>query len=316
MMKKFFIVLFLLCILAGSLAAQDAASSSRLAISQAPTNPNKIKVRVDLVNVLMTVTNKKHHLVTDLTKDDFQVFEDSKPQTIRYFSRETNLPVRIGVLIDTSNSVRDRLRFEQEAAVDFLNTTLRPGKDMAFVEAFDVEVQMVQDYTDDMEKLSKAIGSLLAGGVTSLYDAIYFSCKEKMLFFPPPEPYLRRIMIIISDGEDNQSERTRDEALAMAQRAEVTIYTISTNRSGLPGRGDKVLRRLAEETGGRAFLPFEASDLAANFHEITRELRSQYSLAYISTNRAHDGAFRTITIEPPEKRLRVRAKAGYFAPSE
>jgi VWFA-related protein len=316
MMKKFFIVLFLLCILAGSLAAQDAASSSRLAISQAPTNPNKIKVRVDLVNVLMTVTNKKHHLVTDLTKDDFQVFEDSKPQTIRYFSRETNLPVRIGVLIDTSNSVRDRLRFEQEAAVDFLNTTLRPGKDMAFVEAFDVEVQMVQDYTDDMEKLSKAIGSLLAGGVTSLYDAIYFSCKEKMLFFPPPEPYLRRIMIIISDGEDNQSERTREEALAMAQRAEVTIYTISTNRSGLPGRGDKVLRRLAEETGGRAFLPFEASDLAANFHEISRELRSQYSLAYISTNRAHDGAFRTITIEPPEKRLRVRAKAGYFAPSE
>ena len=316
MMKKFFIVLFLLCILAGSLAAQDAASSSRLAISQAPTNPNKIKVRVDLVNVLMTVTNKKHHLVTDLTKDDFQVFEDSKPQTIRYFSRETSLPVRIGVLIDTSNSVRDRLRFEQEAAVDFLNTTLRPGTDMAYVEAFDVEVQMVQDYTDDMEKLSKAIGSLLAGGVTSLYDAIYFSCKEKMLFFPPPEPYLRRIMIIISDGGDNQSERTREEALAMAQRAEVTIYTISTNRSGLPGRGDKVLRRLAEETGGRAFLPFEASDLAANFHEISRELRSQYSLAYISTNRAHDGAFRTITIEPPEKRLRVRAKAGYFAPSE
>ncbi len=315
-MKKFFIVLFLLCILAGSLAAQDAASSSRLAISQAPTNPNKIKVRVDLVNVLMTVTNKKNHLVTDLTKDDFQVFEDSKPQTIRYFSRETDLPVRIGVLIDTSSSVRDRLRFEQEAAVDFLNTTLRPGTDMAFVVAFDVEPQMVQDYTDDMEKLSKAIGSLLAGGVTSLYDAIYFSCKEKMLFFPPPEPYLRRIMIIISDGEDNQSERTREEALAMAQRAEVTIYTISTNRSGLPGRGDKVLRRLAEETGGRAFFPFAASDLAANFHEITRELRSQYSLAYISTNRAHDGAFRTITIEPPEKRLRVRAKAGYFAPSE
>jgi VWFA-related protein len=219
-------------------------------------------------------------------------------------------------LIDTSSSVRYRLRFEQEAAVDFLNTTLRPGTDMAFVVAFDVETQMVQDYTDDMEKLSKAIGSLLAGGVTSLYDAIYFSCKERMLFFPPPEPYLRRIMIIISDGEDNQSERTREEALAMAQRAEVTIYTISTNRSGLPGRGDKVLRRLAEETGGRAFLPFEASDLAANFHEITRELRSQYSLAYISTNRAHDGAFRTITIEPPEKRLRVRAKAGYFAPSE
>jgi VWFA-related protein len=264
----------------------------------------------------MSVTDKKNRLVTDLTKDDFRIFEGGRPQDIRFFSRETDLPLRIGILIDTSNSIRDRLRFEQEAAVDFLNATVRPGKDLVFVVSFDVETQLVQDYTDDIEKLSDAIRGLQAGGVTSLYDAIFFSCREKLLFFPPPEPYLRRVMIIISDGQDNQSEHTREEALAMAQRAEVTIYTISTNRTGLEGRGDKVLRRLADETGGRAFFPFEAGDLAANFQEIARELRSQYSLAYVSTNTAHDGTFRNITIQPVDKNLRVRAKNGYFALSQ
>jgi VWFA-related protein len=314
MMKKPFVVLFVLSVLVGSLAGQEPVRTSRPATAQVPTS--NIKVRVDLVNVLMTVTNKKNRLEIGLGKEDFRVFEDNKPQTIRYFSRETDLPLRIGVLVDTSSSIRDRLRFEQEAAIDFLNTTLRPGKDLAFVVAFDVQPQVVQDYTDDLEKLSGAIRSLLAGGVTTLYDAIYFSCREKMLFFPPPEPYLRRVMIIISDGQDNQSDHTREEALAMAQHAEVTIYAVSTSATGLPGHGDKVLRRLAEQTGGRAFFPFKASETAANFQEIARELRSQYSLAYISTNRTHDGTFRTIAIEPLQKGLQVRAKPGYFAPSE
>ena len=313
-MKKPSVALFVLCVLVGSLAAQEPVRTSRPATTQVPTD--KIKVRVDLVNVLMTVTNRKNRLEIDLAKDDFRVLEDEKPQTIRYFSRETDLPLRIGVLVDTSSSISDRLRFEQDAAIDFLNTTLRPGKDSAFVVAFDVQTHVVQDYTDDLEKLSEAIRSLLAGGVTTLYDAIYLSCREKMLIFPPPEPYLRRVLIIVSDGQDNQSEHTREEALAMAQRAEVTIYAISTNATGSPVHGDKVLRRLAEGTGGRAFFPFKASETIANFQEIARELRSQYSLAYISTNRAHDGTFRTIAIEPLQKGLQVRAKPGYFAPSE
>jgi len=313
-MKKPFVVLLVFSGLVGWLAGQEPVKPSHPAI--APAAAANIKVRVELVNVLMTVTNKKNRLEVGLSKDDFRVFEDDKPQTIRYFSRETDLPLRIGVLVDTSTSIRDRLRFEQEAAIDFLNTTLRAGKDLAFVAAFDVQPQVVQDYTDDMEKLSGAIRGLLAGGVTTLYDAVYFSCREKMLIFPPPEPYLRRVLIIISDGEDNQSEHTREEALAMAQHAEVTIYAISTNATGLPLHGDKVLRRLAEQTGGRAFFPFKASDTAANFQEIARELRSQYTLAYISTNQAHDGAFRSITIEPVPKGLQVRAKAGYYAPSE
>jgi VWFA-related protein len=267
------------------------------------------------VNVLFTVTDKKNRMVLDLTSDDFRVLEDNKQQNIRFFSRETNLPLRIGVLIDTSNSIRERLHFEQEAAIDFLQETLRPGKDSAFVVAFDVEPQLLQDYTDDTDKLAQSTRNLQAGGGTALYDAIFFACKQKLLFFPPPEPYLRRILIIISDGLDNQSEHSREEAIAMAQRAEVTIFAISTNRSGLAERGDKVLKRMAEETGGRAFFPFEARDLEADFQEISHELRSQYSLAYVSTNDKMDGTFRTISVEPLEKNLRVRAKNGYFAPS-
>ena len=276
-------------------------------------NSKTIKVSSDLVNVLFTVFDKKNRMVVDLTKDDVRVIEDNKPQSVRFFSRESNLPLRIGILIDTSNSVRDRLHFEQEAAIDFLDATMRPGKDQAFVVGFDVEPQLVQDYTDDEDKLSQAVRSLRAGGGTGLFDAIFFSSKGKMLYFPPPEPYLRRVMVIISDGLDNQSEHTREEALAMAQHAEVIIYAISTNRSGISIKGDKVLTRLAQETGGRAFFPFAASDLAENFQEISRELRSQYSLGYVSTNRAHDGTFRNISILARQKDFHVRAKSGYFA---
>ncbi len=317
MRRILLVTALLLMALPVGLAAQNPGGSAPSAPSDKQVTESKpIVVHVNVVNVLMTVTDKKNRLVLDLTKDDFRLLEDNKPQKIQYFSRESNLPLRIGILIDTSNSIRERLRFEQEAAIDFLNSTLRPGKDQAFVVGFDVQPVMVQDYTDDMEKLSNAIRGLQAGGVTSLYDAIYFACKERMLFFPPPEPYLRRVVIVVSDGQDNTSEHTREEALAMAQRAEVTMFTISTNRSGAPGRGDKVLRYLAEQTGGRAFFPFEASELAENFQEIARELRSQYSLAYVSTNPAHDGTFRNIDIEPLEKGLRIRAKSGYFAPSQ
>ena len=283
-----------------------------------------IQVQVNLVQVLATVTDKKDRMILDLTQDDFRLFEDRQPQVIKFFSREADLPLRIGVLIDTSNSVRDRLHFEQEAAIDFLNEALRPGQDQAFVVGFDVEPQVAQDYTDDTDKLSTAIRSLAAGGTTALYDAIYYSCKQKMLVPQPTEPYLRRVLIVVSDGRDNQSEHSREEALSMAQHSEAIIFAISTNNSGTNtagprtpngyGAGDKTLMRLAEQTGGRVFFPFEASDLASNFQEIARELRSQYSLAYVSTNQAKDGTFRTIQIETVPKGLRVRARAGYYAP--
>ena len=317
-MKKLLSLGFLMGLAAIVLAQENTAPAvpQGPAEEQLPLETRPIVVRTDLVNVLFTVMDKKNRMVLNLTKDDVRVFEDKKPQSVTNFSRESDLPLRIAILIDTSNSVRDRLRFEQEAAIDFLTATIRPNKDQAFVVSFDSEPELLQDYTDDVERLAEAIRRLQAGGGTSLYEAIYFSAKEKMIFFPPPEPYLRRVMIIVGDGRDNQSARTREEALAMAQRGEVTIFAISTNRSGADRPGDKVLKRLAEETGGQAFFPFAASDLAVDFREIARELRSQYSLAYISTNTAHDGTFRSISLLPRTKDYRVRSKNGYFAPSQ
>ncbi len=310
-MKKFFGLLLIGCFLASPSSAQTKQKTTpRRNQSQVPP----IRVQVNLENVLFTVVNKKKQLVTNLTENDFRVYENGKPQKILFFGRETNLPLRIGILIDTSNSIRLRLHFEKEAAIDFLYDTVRPGEDKAFVVGFDTEPIMVQDYTDDLDKLAQGIRSLDAGGGTGLYDAIYYACKEKMIYIPAPHPYLRRVLIVISDGRDNFSKHSREEALSMAEKAEATIYAISTNWMGINTRGDKVLKYFADETGGRAFFPIEANDLSAEFKRIGRELRSQYSLAYAI--HAHNGSFRKITIKTDKKGLRVRAKAGYFAPSQ
>lgn len=310
-----------LCALAFSATARSAMQAATPAPPQAAQaagsaqSTPQITRRVNLKNVLFSVTNKKRQLVTGLTKNDFEVFEDNHPQTITFFTRETDLPLRIGVLIDTSNSIRGRLDFEKQAAIDFLSAALRPSGDEAFVVGFDVEPSLLQDYTDDVGKLSAAIRELRAGGGTGLFDAIYYACKQKMIYVPEPQPYLRRVLVIVSDGRDNESQHSLAEAISMAQRAEAIIFAISTNRSGIPTRGDKVLKTLAAETGGRAFFPFEASDLAASFTAITKELRSQYSLAYTPTDTAHDGTFRRIRIKPLVKGVQVHAPAGYFAPS-
>jgi VWFA-related protein len=326
-MKRYFRAALLALLAASSSLAQTDQQGSKpdTSAQEAPQAAQKTITReVNLVQVLATVTDKKDRMILDLTQNDFRLFEDRQPQIIRFFSREADLPLRIGVLIDTSNSVRERLHFEQEAAVDFLNEALRPAQDQAFIVGFDVEPQVVQDYTDDTDKLSAAIRGLAAGGTTALYDAIYYACKQKMLIPQPTEPYLRRVLIVVSDGRDNQSEHSREEALSMAQHSEAIIFAISTNNSGTNtagartpngySAGDKTLLRLAEQTGGRVFFPFEASDLASNFQEIARELRSQYSIAYVSSNQAKDGTFRTIQIETVPKGLRVRARAGYYAP--
>ena len=295
--------------------------------TEAPQTANEtIKRQVILVNVPFMVTDKRGRMKLNLTRNDFRLEEDGVPQKIQFFSREANLPLRIGVLIDTSNSIRERLHFEEEAAIDFLDSTVRPGQDKAFVIGFDVEPQLLQDYTDDTDKLATAIRGLAAGGTTSLYDALYNACKQKFLTLPETGPYLRRVLIVVSDGHDNTSTHDRDEALKLAQESEAIIYPISTNNSGANvttddehGNGssvDNVLKYFAERSGGRAFFPFEASDLASNFQEIKTELRTQYSLAYVSTNSKHDGTFRRIQLTTVEKGLRVRAKVGFFAPSE
>jgi len=289
---------------------------------------------VNLVDVLFTVLDRRNRLVPTLEKQDFRVLDDNIPQDIRYFSKQSDLPLRIGMLLDTSNSIRDRLKFEQDAANNFLFSVLRPKKDDAFVMTFDDEPQVIQEFTNDTGKLRDQILRTRAGGGTAVYDAVYDAC-EKELSHPPRPPgdqpdVVRRVMILISDGEDNLSTHTRSEAIEMAQRTSVVIYSISTstqwvtlddpnkeqsgNRKYHLTEGDQILKSLAEETGGRAFFPYHVDDLDQSFQDISEELRNQYSLAYNPMNHAFDGRYHKIVVETPEhKGFQVRARRGYYA---
>jgi Ca-activated chloride channel homolog len=277
-----------------------------------------IKASVDEVNLVFTVTDKHGKFVKDLKKEDFRVVDDNKPpKQIVNFSTETNLPLRVGLLIDASNSIRDRFRFEQEAAIEFLNQIVRPKSDRAFVIGFDTTAEITQDFTDSTEMLSKGVRMLRPGGGTALFDALYFACRDKLMKSSSNTGAVRKAVILISDGNDNQSRVTREEAIEMAQKAEVVIYTISTNISGVKERGDRVLERIADATGGRAFFPFKIQDVADAFSAIQDELRSQYALAYKPADFQKDGRFRSIDIVAENKKnLHVRARKGYFAPNQ
>ncbi len=307
-------------------AAQEPAATRQ--------DQGKITQTVNLVDVLFTVLNRRNKLVPDLEKDDFKIFDDKAPQAIRYFSRQTDLPLRIGLLMDTSNSIRDRLKFEQDAATSFLFSVIRHNRDQAFVMTFDDEPALIQTFTDDAGRLRDEIVKTRAGGGTAVYDAVYEACRTQ-LSHPPRPPgdqpdVVRRVMILISDGDDNLSNHTRSEAIEMAQRTSVVIYTISTstqwiqlsqtdpekaaNRKTHLTEGDKILHDIAEETGGRAFFPYHVDDLDQSFQDIGDELRNQYSIAYIPTNYVLDGKYHKIRIEIPEhKGYQVRARRGYFA---
>ncbi len=303
---------------------------------QEPTQKSglTIKIPVNLVDVLFTVLNRRNKLVPDLEKQDFKIFDDNIAQDIRYFSKQTDLPLRIGMLLDTSNSIRDRLKFEQDAANNFLFSVLRHGKDEAFLMTFDDEPQVIQGFTPDTGKLRDQILRTRAGGGTAVYDAIYAACEKELSHPPRPagdQPdVVRRVMILISDGEDNLSTHTRADAIEMAQRTSVVIYTISTSTQWItlddPSKeksgnrkyhltdGDKILQDLAEETGGRAFYPYHVDDLDQSFQDIGDELRNQYSIAYNPTNHAYDGRYHKIKIEMPDhKGYQARARRGYFA---
>src|SRR4029077_10339364 len=251
---------------------------------------------VNEVNVVFTVTDRHGRYVKNLAKSDFTVIDDSKPAgQIRSFHSETDLPLQVGLMVDASNSVRDRFKFEQESAIEFLNQTVRPRYDRAFVVGFDVTPEVTQDFTDNTEALSRGVRALRPGGGTAMYDALYFACRDKLIK-AQQNGTVRRAVILLSDGDDNQSHVTREEAIEMAQRAEVIIYTISTNVTGTRQRGDKILERIAEATGGRAFFPFQLGDVANAFTEIQAELRSQYALSYRPAELHSDGRYHTIEI--------------------
>jgi len=294
-----------------------ALAAAQQPVAQKPVaedSDTRIKVDVTRVNVLFTVTDKKGRFITDLGKDDFLVTENKKPQVIQEFTAETDLPLRIAILIDTSNSIRDRFKFEQEAAVEFINSVIRPREDRAMVVSFDTSAELVSDLVDDPEKLAKAIRNLRPGGGTSLYDAIYFACRDRLQQDQPRHKF-RRAVIIVSDGDDNQSRVTRDQALEMAQKADSVIYAISTNISRIEGDGDKVLRYLTTETGGQAFFPFKVQDLVQDFENIANELRRQYNIFYRPEPLKADGLYHAINVKVTgRKDLIVRARKGYYAP--
>jgi VWFA-related protein len=276
-----------------------------------------IRKRVDEVNVIFTVTDKHGRYVKDLTKNDFRVLDDKQAQpAVVSFSSETNLPLRVGLLIDASNSVRDRFKFEQAAAIEFLNQIIRPNFDKAFTIGFDTTPEVTQDFTDNTEHLSRGVRMLRPGGGTAMYDALYYACRDK-LRKTKDTGSVRRAIILLTDGEDNQSHVTREEAIEMAQRAEVIVYTISTNISGMKTHGDKVLERIADATGGRAFFPFKVEDVTDAFTQIQDELRSQYALSYRPSDLKRDGAFHSIEIVAEKhKDMHVRARRGYYAPNQ
>jgi VWFA-related protein len=280
-----------------------------------PPEAPPIRAEVTRVNMLFTVTDKHGRFVTDLNRNDFQVAENKKPQEIIEFTSETDLPLRLAILIDTSNSIRDRFHFQQEAATNFVNSVVRK-QDKAIVVSFDTSAELVADLTDDTNKLEDAIRGLRPGGGTALYDAIYFACKDKLMQDQPMYKF-RRAMVILSDGDDNESRISRDQALEMAQRADTVIYTISTNISHIETEGDKVMRYFADQTGGVSFFPFQAKDLNQSFENIANELRHQYNLFYRPQPLRNDGQYHAVQIKVKNRKdLIVRARKGYYARRE
>jgi len=318
---------------AAVLRAQQSQPPAQPQASDQANRQGTIVKNVNLVDVLYSVVTKREKLITDLNKEDFKVFDDGVQQEITSFSQPTDLPLRIGMVLDTSNSIRDRLKFEQDAAIDFLFNALRRGKDQAFLMTFDDGPQIIKDFSGDTGDLRDTILKQRAGGGTALYDAVYAASQQlldKSPLPPGPNPDVRRVLVVISDGDDNSSNRSRGAAVEMAQRAGVIIYSISTstqwvnvdderdpakrvNRKYEKGEGDHVLEQLAGETGGRAFFPYRVDDLGQSFLDIGDELRHQYALAYSPGGRAPDGRFHTIRIQVGRKDVIVRARKGYYS---
>lgn len=278
---------------------------------QSPTS--KIVTAVDVVNVVFTVQDDAGRFVKDMRRDQFRVLDNNQPpREITSFEAQTGLPLRVGLLIDASNSIRDRFKFEQQAAAEFLQQTLVPESDKAMVESFDEVYEVVQDFTNDLDKLSSSLRKISPGGSTAMWDAVYYACREKLMKLQEPGT-ARNVIVLISDGNDTQSHVYRQEAIDMAQRAGATIYTVSTNLGFSRSEGDHNLKLLAEATGGQAFFPSTLDDVGTAFVHIQHELRSQYSISYKPQDFVANGQYRTITIKAVHGGFRVRSKKGYYA---
>jgi len=295
--------------------------------------PGTLKVSTEVVNVYAVVEDKKKHLIPDLKKEDFAVLEDGTPQEIRYFSRETDTPLTMGIMVDTSPSQGRVLGIEQEQADAFLHQVLRP-KDLAFVLHFDVDVELLQDFTSDQRLLARAIdGTVInggghgvmpgpfptsdTGGATHLFDAVYLASNELL-----KNEVGRKVLILLTDGEDQGSRVKLETALEAAQKSDVINYSVDIVDRPFYGfhsigfSGDSILRKLSDDTGGRVIQVNRSKDTAAAFQEIANELRTQYLIGYTPTNTKHDGAFRKIRVQVRNGDYKVQARRGYYAPTE
>ncbi len=317
--------LFLLVCVAPLAAGQQPENAP------APSGPT-LKVSTEVVNVYAIVREKKGRLIANLNKDDFELTEDNVPQQVRYFSRQTETPLTLGILIDTSPSQERVLGIEKEEAKAFIRQVLRP-KDLAFVLHFDLEVELLQDFTSDARLLARAIDETVingggrgvlpptfpsgSGGATHLYDSVYLASTELM-----KNEIGRKVLILLTDGEDQGSKVKLNAALEAAQKSEVINYSLAViDRAFYWGRamgfgGDSVLKKLSDETGGRLVQVNRARDTATAFQEIANELRTQYLLGYTPSNTRHDGSFRKIRLHVRQGDYKVQARRGYYAPAE
>lgn len=294
--------------LAASLALVASAPKIQVKDQRPQTT---IRTEVALVNVVFTAADVKGKTVSGLKAEDFLVFEDKKPQQIDYFNdwtKGSDIPLTIALLIDTSASVKSKLDYEKQTAVEFFKEVLRRNKDLALIIEFDSEVNLVLDFTDDLDRLTSALDSLRAGNNTALYDAIYLAVEEKL-----KQETGRKVIVVITDGTDTASKIAEKEAIETAQRSDVLIYGIGVRDEY--GASFGVLKRFSEETGGSFFSPnSKLAEIRAAFQAIGEDLQAQYSIAYRPTNEKRDGAFRTIELRCKIPGVRIRARKGYYAP--
>ena len=274
---------------------------------------------IDVVSMNVTVTDAANKYITDLTEKDFEIFEDGVKQDLTLFNR-TNLPVALSLLIDTSSSMEDRMAVAQEAAIGFVRK-LRPT-DLGEVIGFDSRAEVLQKFTSNTAELEQAIRKTVAGGSTSLNNAIYISLKGlKKIPIRQEDEIRRQAIILLSDGEDTSSLVTFDDVLDLARRSETAIYAIGLMEEGTAGGQSKgfreatyALRQLTNDTGGRAFFPADARSLASVYGQIYDELSSQYTIGYTSKNSRRDGAWRRLVVRVARPNVVARTKQGYFGP--
>jgi VWFA-related protein len=284
---------------------------------QPDANSPTIRLGVNEVNLIFTVTDHHGHYISNLQQSDFALLDDQKaPARVNSFHQQINLPMRVGIVIDASTSIRTRFQFEQQSATAFLLDVLKARSDRAFVMGFDVTPTVTQDWTNNVDALETGVNRLRPGGGTALFDAVYTACRDKMLDVSRGQEPVRKAIVLLSDGDDNQSRVRPDEVIKECERAETIIYAISTNWTPSRGKGDKVLSDMAESTGGQVFFPPSVEEMSTSFKEIEEELRSQYALTYTPADFKYDGSFRSIYLYCNDRRYLVRAKKGYFAPRQ